>query len=84
MCEYTGENDPTRLNATEWYLAEYAKALSKNTTETFTSLDEELQPYSLEKLGPTLSFQTWSLNCLAGLGMAMGTHDPRTRRVKTQ
>ncbi|KAM0881040.1 hypothetical protein ACQ4PT_033206 [Festuca glaucescens] len=55
MWEYTGQNDCTRVSATEWAEAEYKKALAKITTAPFTSFDAELQPFTADNPGPT----TW-------------------------
>ena len=49
MCDYTGQNDPTRTTAAEWKEGEYAKALAKITTAQFTSLDAGMPPYEPEE-----------------------------------
>ncbi|KAM0900808.1 hypothetical protein ACQ4PT_020381 [Festuca glaucescens] len=55
MWEYTGQNDCTRVSATEWAEAEYKKALAKITTTPFTTFDAEMQPHTVDNPGPT----TW-------------------------
>ena len=60
MWEYTGQNDCTRVSATEWAEAEYKKALAKITTAPFTSFDAELQPFTADNPGPTVRHLTSS------------------------
>jgi hypothetical protein len=42
MCEYKGENDPTRMSATEWNVEEYKKTLGRITGVSFTMFDEPM------------------------------------------
>ena len=56
MCKYTGQNDPTRSNATLWSPDDYAKMLKKVTTAGFTGFDAPLQPFTVENEAPTVSF----------------------------
>jgi hypothetical protein len=54
MWEYTGQNDCTRVFATEWAEAEYKRLLAKITTAPFTSFNAELQPHTSDNPGPTV------------------------------
>jgi hypothetical protein len=54
MWEYTGQNDCTRVFATEWAEAEYKRLLVKITTAPFTSFNAELQPHTSDNPGPTV------------------------------
>jgi hypothetical protein len=54
MWEYTGQNDCTRVFATEWAEAEYKRLLAKITTAPFTSFNAELQPHTSDNPRPTV------------------------------
>ena len=52
MCEYFGQNDPSRSTKTEWTTDEYVKALKKITTAKFVGFDEGLLPYTTDSPAP--------------------------------
>jgi hypothetical protein len=56
MWEYTGQNDCTRVSATEWAEADYRRAPVKITTAPFTSFDAALQPYTTDMPAPEVKF----------------------------
>ena len=56
MCEYFGENDPSRSSKMEWTADDYLKALKKITTAEFVGFDEGLLPYTANSPAPKVRF----------------------------
>ncbi|KAM0911980.1 hypothetical protein ACQ4PT_013105 [Festuca glaucescens] len=54
MCEYRGHTDSMWTSSLKWTEVEYAKAIKKITTATFSSFNEGLQPYTQAKPAPMI------------------------------
>jgi hypothetical protein len=56
MCEYNGENDPTRTSHADWDVEEYKKSSGNITGASFTAFDEPMQPFdAVDNRAPDVS-----------------------------